>query len=311
MSEHLLVTASPHIRSYVSTQKVMATVIVALLPALFAATYYFGFRALLLAAVCVAASVLSEYLIRKVVMKKDNTVSDLSAAVTGLLLALNLPATMPLWMAAIGCVFAIVVVKQLFGGLGQNFVNPAIVGRIFLVVSFTSQMTHWVQPQTDAVASATPLVQLAQKSPDLPSLWNMFIGNRAGSMGETCILALLIGGVFLMVIRVIKPTIPLVYMGTVYVLATLFGADGLYHLLSGGLVLGAFFMATDYTTSPTTTKGKVIYAVGLGFFTVLIRIFGSYPEGVSFAILLMNIVTPYIDRFTKSVPFGGVAVAKK
>lgn len=310
MNETLSVSVSPHIKGQGTTQKIMLMVIVSLMPALLSATYYFGFQALLLAVVCVATSVLGEYLIRKVVMKKDNTIGDLSAAVTGLLLALNLPANFPLWMAAIGCLFAIVVVKQLFGGLGQNFANPAIVGRIFLVVSFTSGMTRWVTPLTDAVASATPLVQLAQKSPELPSLWNMFIGLRPGSMGETCTLALLIGGIFLIAIRVIKPTIPLVYLGTVYILATLFGADGLYHLLAGGLMLGAFFMATDYTTSPITLKGKVIYAVGLGFFTVLIRVFGSYPEGVSFAILLMNILTPYINRLTKTAPFGGVADEK-
>ena len=248
--------------------------------------------------------------------KRPNSIGDLSAAVTGLLLALNLPVTLPIPMAAIGCFFAIVIVKQLFGGIGQNFVNPALAARVMLLVSFAQPMTHWVLPgqpaSPDAVTSATPLGMLAlEGSGELPSYWQLFIGMHGGSLGETCIAALLIGGVFLLLTKVIRPVIPLTYLGAVAVFCFLLGEDPLYHLMSGGVVLGAFFMATDYSTCPITDKGKFIYALGCAVITVVIRCFGSYPEGVSFSILLMNLCTPLIDRLCVTRPFGSHLEKKK
>ncbi|MDD6237392.1 MAG: RnfABCDGE type electron transport complex subunit D [Clostridiales bacterium] len=304
----LTVAASPHIRSGNSTTKIMLDVIIALCPALIAGAIVFGWRALLVVAVCVLSCVVFEYLSRRV-MKRDNTIGDLSAVVTGMLLAFNLPVTIPLWMAVIGCFIAIVIVKQLFGGIGQNFANPAITARIVLMISFTSQMTHWVEPffyqnaGVDAVATATPLTMIS--TPDkLPSLLEMFLGAKGGCIGEVSGLALLIGGLYLVIKRVISPTVPLVFLGTVFVLCALFDAQPVYQLLSGGLMLGAIFMATDYSTSPITEWGKVIFGFGCGFITVMIRVFGSYPEGVSFSILFMNILVPYIDKATASRPVG-------
>lgn len=315
----LRVSSSPHLHSPVTTPRLMRDVLIALLPALIASVVLFGPRALLLTAVCVAACVLAEYLSRKV-MKRDNTIGDLSAAVTGLLLAFNLPASLPLWMAVIGCVVAIVVVKQCFGGLGQNFVNPAIAGRIVLMVSFPTQMTTWPAPfaylsADRAATTATPLASLpamlesgAADPAALPSLTDMLLGNRGGCLGEVCALALLLGGVYLIARRVISPIIPLCYIGTVAL--CMLPATGFdltltaYELLSGGLILGAFFMATDYVTSPITSKGKVIFAIGCGLITTVIRLFASLPEGVSFSIMLMNILVPHIERLTAPKPFG-------
>jgi len=241
-------------------------------------------------------------------MKRPQTLGDMSAAVTGVLLAFNLPVTIPLWQAAIGGAAAIIVAKQMFGGLGQNFVNPALIGRIILMASFPEAMNNWIAPLqgtgTDAVTSATPLALLSQSDVAITSLKELFFGIRAGSLGETCVMALLLGGAYLLVRRVISPVIPLIYVGTVFVLTWVLGENPLYHILSGGLMLGAIFMATDYTTSPINTTGKVVYAVGCGLLTVLIRLYGSLPEGVSFAIVIMNILVPLIERATRPLPFG-------
>lgn len=319
MDTLLRVSSSPHLHSPVTTPRLMRDVVIALLPALIASVVLFGPRALLLTAVCVASSVLAEYLCRKV-MKRDNTIGDLSAVVTGMLLAFNLPVGLPLWMAVIGCVVAIVVVKQCFGGLGQNFVNPAIAGRIVLMVSFPTQMTTWPTPFAyldagKAATTATPLASLpamldagAADPSALPSLIDMLLGNRGGCLGEVCALALLLGGIYLIVRRVISPIIPVCYVATVAVcmlFATGFDLTlTAYELLSGGLILGAFFMATDYVTSPITSKGKVIFAIGCGLITAAIRLFASLPEGVSFSIMLMNILVPHIERLTAPKPFG-------
>ena len=305
----LLVSPSPHQKHPISTQRVMLCVLVSLLPAVVASGIYFGLRAILLVLVCTAASVAFEGLCR-ILMKRKQTISDLSAAVTGLLLALNLPVTMPIWQAVIGCFVAIVVVKQLFGGLGQNFANPAIVARIVLMLSFTSNMTTWAtpgsdlyypaSPSADIVTSATPLVSGTASYRDL------FLGNVGGSLGETCALALLIGGIYLIVRGIISPVTPIAFLGSMAVLNWIAGNDVLYQLLAGGLLLGAFFMATDYVTTPITNKGKLVFGLGCGALTFLIRQFGGYPEGVSFSILLMNILTPYIDRFTMTKPLGAI-----
>ncbi len=301
---NFLIEPSPHIRSSLSTQKVMLHVIIALMPAVIAGTVIFGLKALLLVVLCATFCVLSEYIFN-LITKRRQTVSDLSAVVTGIILALNLPVTMPVYMAAIGCVAAIVVVKQFFGGIGQNFANPAITGRIVLMLSFTSRMTTWVEPfwycnGTDAVTTATPL---AMES-GLPSYLDMFLGIRGGCLGETCIAALLLGGIYLIALRLINPVTPFAFIGTVAVCTALAGGDVLMEVMSGGLVLGAFFMATDYATTPLTTKGKFIFAVGCGLITFLIREFGTYPEGVSYSILVMNILTPQIDKLTMNKPFG-------
>lgn len=306
----LSVGSSPHLKGKDTTQRIMLDVIIALVPALIMSIVYFGISALLLTVVCVVTAVLAEYLSRKV-MKRNNTISDLSAVVTGLLLALNLPSTLPLWMGAFGSVVAIVVVKQFFGGLGQNFVNPAISARIILMLCFAGAMTNWVTP-FDGVTSATPLSTLSGGEGTLPKLWQMFIGFRGGSMGETCSLALILGGLYLVIRKVISPVIPLTFIGTVFVCSLFKGFEfALYSILSGGLMLGAIFMATDYVTSPITKLGKVIYGIACGLITVLIRFWGALPEGVSYAILLMNILTPHIDNLTLPKPFGFKKEGKK
>ena len=275
----------------------------------------FGPRTLLIAALSVAACVGFEYGFRRLI-GRDNTISDLSAVVTGILLAFNLPATIPLWMVVIGDFVAIVIVKQFFGGIGQNFVNPALVGRIVLMISFPADMTskEWIMPlafkSADAATSATPLTFLSSGEQVPFSLKDMFFGLRPGSLGEVCIAALLLGGIYLCVKRVISPVIPLVFMGTTALITGLCGQNVLYNLMSGGLVLGSVFMATDYTTCPINTKGKIIYAVGCGLLTALIRLFGNMPEGVSMAILLMNILVPHIERLTAPKPFGFVKPKK-
>lgn len=298
----LVVSPSPHIRRPVTTQKIMLAVIFALLPAMVASGIIFGGRAILVIGTSVVTSVMWEYLSR-IFMKRKQTISDMSAVLTGILLAFNLPVTIPLWMVAIGSFVAIVIVKQMFGGLGHNFANPAIVARIVLMVSFASEMTHWVKPfyykeTVDMVSSATPLVSNSE------SYKSLFLGTVGGCLGETSALALLIGGLFLVIIKVISPAAPLTFIATVGALSWIAGGDPIYQMLSGGLILGAVFMATDYVTTPITTKGKLIFGFGCGLITFAIRQWGNMPEGVSFSILLMNIVTPYIDMFTKTKPVG-------
>ena len=310
MSNKLIVTASPHIHDSATTSTIMRDVLIGLAPAMVAAVIIFGFRALLLTAVCAAACVIFEYATERV-LGRENTISDLSAVVTGVILSFNLPVQMPLWMAVVGCFFAIVIVKQLFGGIGNNFANPAIAARIFLLLSFSQPMTSWLSVENghavQGVYGATPLAQIAAGETDaLPSLLEMFLGLRGGCMGETCALALIIGGIYLIWRKVITPTIPLSFIGGVLVLSLLFGVDPMYQLLGGGLMIGAFFMATDYTTSPITEKGKIIFGLGCALITMVIRVFGSYPEGVSYSILLMNIITPHINRMVRNKAFGGV-----
>lgn len=319
----LTVSPSPHIRSGISTQKIMLAVIAALIPAIIAGTIVFGPRALLMIIFCAMVSMMTE-LVCCVLMKKEGTISDGSAMLTGILLALNLPVTLPFWQAAVGCIFAIAVVKQLFGGLGCNFANPAITGRIFLLLSVGSDMTTWVKPfyyidapalgffessgsaALDGLTGATPLA-----SGDA-GLLELFLGNVGGSIGETSALALLIGGIFLIITKIISPVTPISYLGSLAVLTFIkilvTGGDMTevpYALLSGGVILGAFFMATDYVTTPITAKGKLIFGIGCGILTFVIREFASMPEGCSFSILLMNLLTPYIDKFTKTKPIGG------
>ena len=298
----LIVSPSPHNENYLKTNIIMLNVIIALLPALAVGCYVFGLRALLLTAVCVASCVVFEFCIRKL-MKRDNTVGDLSAVVTGVILAMNLPVTLPIWMAVIGSFVAIVIVKQLFGGIGQNFANPAITARIVLMLSFPTAMTNWAVPffykgGADAVTGPTPLV-----SGDA-SYMDLFLGKVGGCLGETCALALLIGGLYLAVRRIISLAAPVGFIGALALLSLIFGDDPLYAILSGGVFLGAFFMATDYATTPITTKGKLVFGLGCGIITFVIRHFGSYPEGVSFSILLMNVLTPYIEQLTRTKIFG-------
>lgn len=296
------VSPSPHLRSRASTRRIMLDVIIALVPAIIASCVHFGWYPLLILAVCVAVCVASEF-ISRLIMKRDNTVGDLSAVVTGVLLALNLPANINPLIAAFGALAAIVVVKQMFGGLGMNFVNPALAGRIILLVSFPTAMTTWVASNfraVDAVTSATPLAAEANTY----SYLELLLGSHGGSMGETCAVALILGGVYLVVRKVISATIPLAIMGSAALMSLVLGREPLFELLSGGLLLGAVFMATDYVTSPITFWGKVIYGVGIGVLTVLIRQFANIPEGMSFAILLFNILTPLIENITAKKPFG-------
>ncbi len=308
------VTSSPHIGSPVNTKSIMLDVIIALIPAGLAGIYYFGSYASSVICVSVLSCVLFEYLWHKL-MKKPNTTGDLSAAVTGLLLAYSLPPTIPLWIVVIGALFSIIIVKQLFGGLGHNFVNPALSGRAFLIAAWASQMTKWVTPSifgTDAVSTATPLEYLKTGAGEIEPLMDVFLGNVGGCIGETSAALLIIGGLYLMVRRIISPRIPLTYLATVFVLIFLCGNHGegsaleftLYHMCSGALMLGAFFMATDYVTSPVTKWGQIIMGIGCGVITVLIRLKGGYPEGVTYAILLMNVATPLIDKYTQPRVFG-------
>lgn len=307
--EKLIVSSSPHFNGGRTTQNIMLDVIIALVPAMVASVILFGFRAAVVILTCVATCVLSEYLCRRV-MKRPQTVGDLSCVVTGILLALNLPVTINPLIAVFGGVVAIVVVKQMFGGIGQNFVNPALTARIILMSSFPSQMSTWASPfyylgSSDAMTTATPLSLLAQGQTDqLPSYLNMLAGVRGGCLGETCAVALLVGGVYLIARKVISPVIPVCYLGTAALISLVAGRDVLLDLLSGGLLLGAIFMATDYVTSPINFKGRIVFAVGCGVITMLIRMFGALPEGVSFSIVLMNILVPLIERVTRPRPFG-------
>lgn len=298
----LIVSPSPHNEMYVKTHTIMLNVIIALLPALAVGCYIFGLRALLLTAVCVVSCVIFEFCSRKL-MKRNNTISDLSAVVTGVILAMNLPVTLPIWMAVLGSFVAIVIAKQLFGGIGQNFANPAITARIVLMLSFPAAMTNWAVPffyrdSADVVTGATPLV-----SGDASYL-DLFLGKVGGCLGETCALALLVGGLYLAARRIISLAAPVGFIGSLALLSLIFGDDPLYAILSGGVFLGAFFMATDYATTPITAKGKLVFGLGCGIITFVIRHFGSYPEGVSFSILLMNVLTPYIEQLTRTKIFG-------
>ena len=310
----LIVEPSPHRRTGLSTQLVMLNVILALLPAAVMGCVIFGVRAAVVLLVCIASSVIFEALCR-IIMKKDQTIADLSAVVTGLLLGMNLPSTIPLWMAVIGSFVAIVVTKQLFGGIGQNFANPAIVGRIVMMLSFTAYMSNWAKPywyreSADVITSATPLNSDVLGTGAF-TYKDLLLGNCGGCIGEVCALALIIGGVYLIIARIISPAAPIAFIGSVALLTALTGGDVLYQLLSGGLMIGAFFMATDYATTPLTAKGKFIFGLGCGIITFVIRNYGNYPEGVSFSILIMNLLTPYIDRLTQTKPLGAKTPVKE
>ncbi len=323
----LLVSASPHDHSKDTVTRIMLDVVIALVPSLIAATILFGYRTLIVSAVSVGTCVLVEY-ISRIVMKRHQTVGDLSAIVTGLLIAFNVPVSMPLWMVVLGDILAIVVVKQMFGGIGMNFVNPALAARIMLIASFPTEMGKWNAPlswKTETVTTASPLNaikeiyrsgEITSDSFDgLPSLLDMLLGKRAGSLGEVCAIALIIGLIYLLVRRVIKITIPLAYVGSFAVIMFIAGGFNLqflaYEILAGGLLLGAIFMATDYTTSPINFKGQIIFGIGCGVLTALIRLFGNLPEGVSFAIIIMNILVPHIENLTTPKPFGTVKEKKK
>ena len=308
----LIVSSSPHIKSSAATNRIMLDVIIAALPALVMGTVIFGMRALLVTAVTVIAAVLSEFLFN-LAAKKAQTVGDLSAVVTGLLLALNLRADAPLWQCVVGSVFAIVVVKCLFGGLGCNFANPAITARVLLLICFAGSIGGGASPQMTAggsielVSGATPLAVL-KSGGALPSLLEMFLGFRGGAIGESCIAALLLGFLYLVVRKVINFEIPVIFVGTVFLLTL--AVDGsliksTYEILAGGLVFGAVFMATDYVTTPINRAGKMLFAFGCGLITFLIRYYGSYPEGVSYSILFMNILSPYIEKWTSKRALGG------
>lgn len=322
--ELLTVTPSPHIRSYDTTRTVMLDVCIALLPALIWGVYIFGLRALSVVLIATIFAVLAEFAWEKL-MKKPVTVLDFSAVVTGMLIGMNLPASVPLWIPAVGSVFAIIVVKQLFGGLGKNFVNPALAARVFLF-AWPTHLNTFAAPETklspialnvsDVVASATPLSVLKHGSLPENSLFNSILGFEGGCIGEVSALLLTAGFVYLLVRRVISWHIPVTFIGTVFILSYIFPQCdptldfALYEIFSGGLFLGAIFMATDYVTSPITVKGRVIYGIGCGALTVFIRFFGGYPEGVSFAILIMNLFVWYLDRYTKPKRFGGAKVGK-
>ena len=307
---NFVVTSSPHIRGKRNTQQIMRDVVIALIPTLIAGTIIFGMRALLVTLVCVAAAAAAEWACGMVLYHR-NTVKDLSSVVTGLLLALTLPATVPYWVAAVGSVFAIVVVKGLCGGLGKNVFNPALGARAFLVLLWPVYMVRFVAPgAVDGVASATPLHHMVMPALPEESLGQMFLGNIGGCIGEVCTLALLIGGAYLLYKGVISLRIPAAYLGTVAVLTLVFAKGDnavlwmLYNLLGGGVVLGALFMATDYATSPVTPKGQIIYGIGCGVLTVIFRYFGLFPEGVTYAILLMNACAWAIDRYMAPRRFG-------
>ena len=305
-----VVSSSPHVHTPRSTQNVMLDVIIAMLPAVAAGAFIFGFRALAVIATCVLTSIVSEFLFNLIV-KKEQTIFDFSAVVTGLILALNLHADAPLWQCMVGSVFAIVVVKCLFGGLGCNFANPAATARIFLLVSFSKILGGGAVPVTapsaELVSGATPL-EVMKNGGELPPLVDMLFGFRGGAIGETCIIAIAIGFIYLAVKKIIHFETPIIMVATVFCLSLI--ADNsitlaTYQILSGGLVFGAVFMATDYVTTPITRSGKMIFAFGCGLITFLIRYFGAYPEGVSFSILLMNILSPYIEKWTAKTPLGG------
>ena len=325
-TEHYILSSSPHTHSHCSVSRIMLDVVIALLPTTAAGIFFFGMPAVWTIAVCVSTCIVTEALCR-MAMKRENTLGDLSAVVTGLLLALNLPAGIPLWMAIVGSVFAIGVAKQVFGGIGMNPFNPALAARAFMLISFTGPMTTWLKPfwwrTPDAVTTATPLAAMktmfaaeatASATPHglcsaatggLPAIWNMAVGNIPGCIGEVSAIALAIGAVYLLWRKVITWHIPVSFLATVYVYSLIAGgAPALAQVLTGGVMIGACFMATDYVTSPTTGKGKLFFGFGCGLLCMLIRQFGGYPEGCSFAILIMNALCPLINRFTQPKPFG-------
>lgn len=309
MEARLKVSSSPHIRSKETTQKIMRDVAIALLPAAAYGVYNFGMSALMVLIVSVLSAVLTEFIIQKV-RKVTVTVTDFSAVVTGLLLGMNLPSTVPMWIPIIGSAFAIAIVKQAFGGLGHNWMNPALAARAMLVASWPVQMTTWVAVKADAVTTATPLGIIKEGlDVQMPSIMDTLIGSVGGCIGETSALLLLVGGAYLVYKGVISIRIPGIYIGTVAVLTFILSGFDLqftiFNILAGGLILGAVFMATDYASSPITAKGQVIYAVGMGLLTTIIRFYGGYPEGVSYSILLMNVVAPLIDKYTQPRVFGG------
>ena len=309
MENKPVMAAGPHIHSADSSRRIMLDVIIALLPASIAAVVLFGLQAALMICVCVAAAVVSEFLFN-LIARRDQSVGDLSAVVTGLLLALNLSTNVPLWQCALGSVFAIVLVKCAFGGMGHNFANPAITARIFLLMAFTSTVAGGAMPRlVDAVSSATPLDLIGTEGAELPTLGQMFLGLRGGAIGESCILALLIGFAYLLARKVIHWQTPVIFIGTVFVCFLISSGSfsvALYELLAGGLVLGAVFMATDYTTTPITAEGRMLFALGCGLLTFVIRRFCSLPEGVSYSILCMNILSPWLEKWTRRKPLGGV-----
>lgn len=315
MEKMLIVSSSPHIKAKQTTRNIMLDVIIALVPVLLAGIYFYGLRALLLTIVSVISCVGFEWIWERC-FNRPITIKDLSAVVTGILLAYNIPANAPLYVVIIGAFVAIILAKQVFGGIGQNFINPALAARAFLLAGYSTAMRTFGVPMpgqfftsVDVVTSATPL-ELMQNGlvQELPSLTNVLIGNIGGCIGEASALALLAGGIYLVVKKIITWHIPVCYIGTVFILTFMFNGfhlyESFYSLFLGGLILGAFFMATDYTTTPMTIKGQIIFAVGAGLLTTLIRLFGGYPEGVSYSILIMNLLVPLIDKYVKPHRFG-------
>lgn len=309
MISNLSVSSSPHVKRARTTRSIMLDVVIALLPAAISGCIIFGLSALFVLVTTVAAAVLSEFVFNLIV-KKEQTIGDLSAVVTGLLLGLNLHSDTPLWQCAIGSVFAIIVVKCLFGGLGCNFANPAIAARVFLIICFTSVAGGAIPLEAtvpEITAGATPLMVLRSGEGTLPSIIDMLIGLRPGAIGETSIFCLIAGYIYLVARRVIKFETPLIFVATVFLFMLIYSADvtfALYHVLSGGLMIAAVFMITDYVTTPLTRSGKMIFAFGCGLITCVVRLYGDYFEGVSFAILFMNIISPYIEKWTLKIPFG-------
>ena len=325
MNNKFIVSSSPHVRSNEDTSYIMKHVIIALLPATLGALYFFRLSALNVIFFCILGAVGSEFLYQRIT-KQESTIGDFSAVVTGLLLAFNVPASLPWWMCILGSVFAIIVVKMVFGGIGNNFVNPALAARAFLLASFPVAMTTWTETginwvssgAIDAYTTATPLSFLKNGVSGIDtlassgmSLTDMMVGNIGGCIGETSVILVLIGGLYLIYKGIINYIIPVCYIGTVFILSFVLGGFNLnfaiYQLLAGGLMIGAFFMLTDYTTSPMTIKGQIIYAVLAGVIATVIRLYGGYPEGVSYSILLVNVVTPLIDKYVKNRTFGEVA----
>jgi electron transport complex protein RnfD len=306
LDDMLIVSLSPHIKSDESVKRTMLDVIIALVPAMIGSVYFFGFDAIRLLLVTVIAALIFEFGIQKL-FKKPVRIMDLSAVVTGILLALNLPAGTPWWVAVFGAAFAIIIVKEFFGGIGQNFMNPALGARAALVASWPGIMTAYTNP--DGISAATPLGILKAGEGSLPAIQRMVFGDIGGVIGETSAILLLIGGLYLIIRNVIDWKIPVIYIATTAVVLTLLGVESsnlMFHILGGGLILGAFFMATDYASSPVTPKGRIIFAVGCGLLTALIRVKGGLPEGVSYAILIMNVATPLIEKLTRPKVFGEV-----
>ncbi len=312
MSDRLIVSSSPHLREDTSIQKIMFDVAIALIPATIASVYFFRAPAAMILLISIISCLVTEIVVQKI-RKTPVTIHDGSALVTGMLLALNLPSTVPLWLPVVGSVFAIGIVKQLFGGVGHNFMNPALAARIMLTISYTDRMTGWVEPGVDAVSTATPLTfvkDFTAVQDGAPSFVDLLIGNVAGSMGETSALLLIIGGIYLVYRGVITIKIPGVYILTVAIATLLYGGFDVqymtFHLLSGSLMIGAIYMATDYASTPVTPRGRIYFALGCGILTATIRLFGGYAEGVGFSILLMNTMVPIIDRYTAPKVFGEV-----